>query len=30
MEIRRKRAETRPGPRDWFTGEHVTDDDYRG
>ena len=21
MEIRRKRAETRPGPRDWFTGQ---------
>ena len=21
MEIRRKRADTRPGPRDWFTGQ---------
>jgi hypothetical protein len=21
MEIRRKRADTRPGPREWFTGQ---------
>ena len=28
MEIRRKRAGTRPGPRDWFTGQvWVADED---
>ena len=28
MEIRRKRADTRPGPRDWFTGQvWVADED---
>ena len=31
MEIRRKRADTRPGPRDWFTGQvWVADEDDTG